>query len=106
MVCSSNPVRGMRFLLSPEYPDRLWGPPSLVFIGYGVLSQGRSGQDMKLTTHLHLPLFPLYAFMECIGKTLLLQVWCFFTTLIKKYKLSIFQTRMQRGGYLGLREIV
>jgi hypothetical protein len=31
---SSDAARGKRFLSSPKHPDRLWGPPSLLFNGY------------------------------------------------------------------------
>jgi hypothetical protein len=38
------------------YPDRLWGPPSLLYNGYrGVLSPGvKRGRGVTLTTHPHL----------------------------------------------------
>jgi hypothetical protein len=41
----------------PCRPDRLWGPPSLLSNGYrGILPQGESRRDVKLTTHLQLVL--------------------------------------------------
>jgi hypothetical protein len=41
-----------RFFSSPQIPNRLWGPPSLLSNGYrGLFSRGRG---VKLTTHLHL----------------------------------------------------
>jgi len=42
------------FFCSPKYPDRLWGPSSLLFNRLGI-----SGA---------LPLLPLYACMARIGK--------------------------------------
>jgi len=39
---------GKRFLSSPKYPDRLWGPPSLLFNRYrgSVPAEKRSGRDI------------------------------------------------------------
>jgi len=42
MVWSSNLGRGKRFFTSPKHPDRIWGLPSLILIGYQGISQGRS----------------------------------------------------------------
>jgi hypothetical protein len=46
----------LRFKLvfsSPQCPDQLWCPPSLLSNGYhGFLPQGQSGRGMKLTTHI------------------------------------------------------
>ena len=33
------------------YPDRLWGPPSLLYNGYRVFPGGKGGQGDMLTTH-------------------------------------------------------
>jgi hypothetical protein len=33
------------------YPNRLWGPPSLLYNGYRVFPGGKSGRGMMLTTH-------------------------------------------------------
>jgi hypothetical protein len=33
------------------YPDRLWGPPSLLYNGYRVFPGGKGGRGMMLTTH-------------------------------------------------------
>jgi hypothetical protein len=45
------PGRGKRFFSSPQRPDRLWDPPSLLSNGY----RGQSGRIVKLTD-LHLVL--------------------------------------------------
>jgi hypothetical protein len=47
---------GTRCFASSKRPDWLWSPPSLLFIGSGVLFQGYSSWVMKLTTHCHLVL--------------------------------------------------
>jgi hypothetical protein len=50
------PVRS-RIFSSPSCPDRLWGPPNLLFNGYrGFFPRGLSGRVVKLTTHLQLVL--------------------------------------------------
>jgi hypothetical protein len=57
----------LRYLifLTPERPDRLWGPRSACF-----LSRGYSGRSVKLTTHLRLvPMCPLHAFMARTSET-------------------------------------
>jgi hypothetical protein len=47
---------GSWFFSYPQRPDRLWGPPSLSN-GYWMRSpKGKSGRDVKLTTHFHLVL--------------------------------------------------
>jgi hypothetical protein len=67
----------MGFFSSPPHPDRLCGPPSILFSGYqGLFPWGQSGRGVKLTTCLHLltriimhgviPPLSQYAFM----------VWC------------------------------
>jgi hypothetical protein len=44
----------VKIYFSPQHPDRLWDPPSLLSNGYGgLLSRRYSGQDMNLTTHFH-----------------------------------------------------
>jgi hypothetical protein len=46
---------GSRFFTSPCYPERLWGPLSLISNGYrGLFPRGWTGRGVKLTTHLHL----------------------------------------------------
>ena len=51
-----------RFFNSPKRPDRLWGPPSLLFNGYrGSFPKGGggcSGWGLNFTTHLHI--FPRF----------------------------------------------
>jgi hypothetical protein len=47
---NSIPGRGNRFFSSPKLPDRLWGPPSLLFTSYQWLfSWGSSSRGMNLT---------------------------------------------------------
>jgi hypothetical protein len=44
---------GVRIFISPRCPDRLWGPPSLLYSGYrGLFRRALSGRGVKLTTHL------------------------------------------------------
>jgi len=47
MIQGSNPSRGKRSKSSPKHPDQ-----ACYSEGTGVLSEGSSGQAMKLTTHL------------------------------------------------------
>jgi hypothetical protein len=71
-VRGSNPVGGEIFR---TYPDRPWGPPSLLYNGYRVLPGGKGGRDMTLTTQLYLvprswksraiPLLPLWDRVAC-----------------------------------------
>jgi hypothetical protein len=49
-----NPDRGERFTPSLNYPDRPWGPPSLLFSGYrvsfpGIERQGREAASSPLS---------------------------------------------------------
>jgi hypothetical protein len=41
-VCSAGsiPGRGKKFFFTPQHPDRLWSPRSLLSNGMGALSQG------------------------------------------------------------------
>jgi len=78
MGSNVDPDRG--FVSSLIGPDRLSGPPTLIFSGTGVLSPGQNSRNVELTTHLHLvtrlrnggviPLLPLYAFMSWTGTNL------------------------------------
>lgn len=44
-----------KLVCSPKCPDRPWIPPCLLPNGCrGLFSQGQSGRNVKLTTHLHL----------------------------------------------------
>jgi hypothetical protein len=46
--------RIMRFFSIPQRSDRFRDPPTLVSNGYrGILSFGKSGRNVKLTTHFH-----------------------------------------------------
>jgi hypothetical protein len=46
-----------RFFSSPQHPDWLWSPPSLLSNGYwGLYPQEESSRGVKLTTNLHLVL--------------------------------------------------
>jgi hypothetical protein len=45
---------GQEVFSSPERPDRLCGPPSLLFKGYRGCVPGKNGLGVKLTTHLYL----------------------------------------------------
>jgi hypothetical protein len=64
-----NPGRSKRLFFSPNHPDWLGGPPSVLFNGY----RGKAaGVGVKLTAYLHVPrlrmigavtVLPLYAFM-------------------------------------------
>jgi len=55
-VRGSNSCRGKGFSSSQKRPDRLRGPPSLLYSRYStrVLSRAHSGQTVKLTTRVHL----------------------------------------------------
>jgi hypothetical protein len=45
----------MGFFSSPQSPDRLWAPPSLLSDGYRMLlPRGESGRGVKLTTRLYI----------------------------------------------------
>jgi hypothetical protein len=47
--------RGKKFISSPQYPDRLWCPPSHLSNWHqGLLPRGLSSQGVKLPTHFHL----------------------------------------------------
>jgi hypothetical protein len=50
----SNSTGCKRFLSSPKRPDRLFGPPSLLFSWYRGNFSGVSDQGVMLTTRLHL----------------------------------------------------
>lgn len=43
----TNHGREKKFLLIQKSPDRLWGSPSLLFTGTGVLYRGLNGQGLK-----------------------------------------------------------
>jgi len=47
MIQGSNPSRGKRSMSSPQKPD-----PACYSEGAADLSEGSSGQEMRLTTHL------------------------------------------------------
>jgi hypothetical protein len=51
----SIPKRSKSFSSTPQRPNQLWGPPILLFNGYGGLfPRGESGRDVKLTSYLNL----------------------------------------------------
>jgi hypothetical protein len=63
----SNPDRSCKFLPSPKYPNRLWGPPSFMFSGYHVSlaevkGPGREADHLYLIPSLRMsgaiPLLP------------------------------------------------
>jgi hypothetical protein len=66
----SYPGRGKRFFSLPQHPDQFW---TLARVP-GAVSLGSSGQEMRLTTHLHIvpriricgaiPSLPLYVLMN------------------------------------------
>jgi hypothetical protein len=50
-----SPAEARGFFLYPLYPDRLWGPPSLLSNGYwGSFPGVKRGRSVTLTTHLYL----------------------------------------------------
>jgi hypothetical protein len=57
------------------YPDRLRGPPSLLYNGYRVFPEGKGGRGVMLTTHPLLERVQLYLhsphgyFWACYGST-------------------------------------
>jgi hypothetical protein len=52
--CGSIPDRGARFFSSPQRPNRLCGPSSLLCNEYlGLSPPGQSGRGMKPTTNFH-----------------------------------------------------
>ena len=68
-------------LSSPKCPERLWGPPSSYSVGNGGVSPVVSDRGVRLTTYRSalpssrksrsIPPHPKYAFMTCVGNTLL-----------------------------------
>jgi len=76
-VQGSNPGRGQRLFSSPNHPDWLWGPPSLLFSGNkcsfpGVKLPGCESTDLHPLLSLRMsgaiPLLPLYVFLACTGE--------------------------------------
>jgi hypothetical protein len=69
-----------RLLSSPEHSDRIMHSRSLIFGRFWVQSRWESGQEAKLTTHLHrvqrlrmsgaITLLPIYALMAWTGTNL------------------------------------
>jgi hypothetical protein len=83
----SIPGGGKGFFLHPLCPDRLWGPPSLLYNGYwGSFARGKARPGVTLTTHPHLvprsrmdrsyTSSPPSASMTCSGTALLCFVMC------------------------------
>jgi hypothetical protein len=55
MIGGSSSERDWEFFTSPQRPDRLWGPPTLLSNGnQGLFHWGYSSRVVKLTTHFHL----------------------------------------------------
>jgi hypothetical protein len=50
MIWGLHTGSGNRFFLSPKWPEWLWNSPSLLLMGVGVISQGKSGWGMRMTT--------------------------------------------------------
>jgi hypothetical protein len=76
-VRGCNPGTSKNLFCSPKFPDRPWGPPTLLFSGHGryfsrVKRQGRQAVHfhglMKLKMSGGIPLCRQYVFISTIGK--------------------------------------
>jgi len=75
-----NPGTDKWLFSAPKLPDRVWGPPSLLFNGYRRSFLGVNSRGANLTTYLHLVpklrmngairLISLHAFIARTGKIL------------------------------------
>jgi hypothetical protein len=91
------------FFCSPKCPDRLWGPPSFLFIGCrGLLF--RVEATRRRVDHLHLvprsrmsgsiPLLPLYAFKAWTGTNLaLMDLVCFCVRVLFYMLKSLYECK-------------
>jgi len=81
------------------YPDRPWGPPSLLYNGYRVFPGGKSGRGVTLTPHPLLvpwswktratPLLPLWAVQPVQSLSACTRVTFTFTYILYKSTIHI-----------------
>jgi hypothetical protein len=100
-----DPWQRQRIFLYPLCPDRLWGPPCLLYKGYGRPSLGlKRGRGVTLTTYPHLvptlrmsrcyTASPPSAFMACSGTVLALPPALIICSLSLHFVNSVGQFRL------------